>query len=140
MQRTVALALMALTVFGSGSMGASAGQRKEVTISSGWVKLPAAGATETEAYVSVDNPRAYDATLQAPTSDAGTVEFRRAGQNEAVQFVIVPAYESLDMSAKGTYLLLRNLKRPLAEGDKVQLSMTMETNATLTVEATVKKN
>ena len=142
MQRTAAaLVLTVLTVLAGGSMGASAGQRKEVTISSGWVKLPAAGAMQTEAFLSVDNPRAYDATLQAPASDvAGTVEFHRAGQNEPVQFVIVPAYESLDMNANGTYLMLRNLKRPLSEGDKVQLSVTMETNATLTVEAIVKKN
>ena len=141
MRATAGLAWLALMVVVGGLAGASAGQRKEVTISSGWVKLPAAGATETEAYVAVDNPRAYDATLQTPACDAaGSVEFRQAGKTEAVQFAIVPAYESLDMSPKGTYLLLKNLKRPLSEGDKVQLSLTTETNATLTVEAVVRKN
>ena len=32
----------------------------------------------------------------------------------ALAFVIVPAYDGLEMNAKGTHLLLRGLKKPLA--------------------------
>jgi periplasmic copper chaperone A len=114
-------------------------QQKQTAISSGWVKLPAAGATETAAYLVIDNPTQYDVFLQKASTDAaGAVEFRAAGKPEPLTFVTVPAYESLEMDAKGTYLLLRDLKKPLADGAKVPISVTTGPGAPLTVEAVVK--
>jgi copper(I)-binding protein len=118
---------------------AAAVQQKVVAIPSGWVKLPAAGATETAAYLVIDNPTQYDVFLQKASSDAaGAVEFRAAGKPEPLTFVTVPAYESLEMDAKGTYLLLRDLKKPLTDGAKVPISVTTGPGAPLTVEAVVK--
>jgi copper(I)-binding protein len=115
-------------------------QRKDTAISSGWVKLPAAGATETAAYLVIDNPTQYDVFLQKASSDAaGAVEFRAAGKPEPLTFVTVPAYESLEMDEKGTYLVLRDLKKPLTEGATVPISVTTGPGAPLTVQATVKK-
>ena len=86
-------------------------QQKQTAISSGWVKLPAAGATETAAYLVVDNPTQYDVFLQKASSDAaGAVEFRAAGKPEPLTFVTVPAYESLEMDEKGTYLAAARLE------------------------------
>ena len=114
-------------------------QRKDTAISSGWVKLPAAGATEAAAYLIIDNPTAYDVFLQKASSDAaGVVEFRAAGKTEPLTFVSVPAYESLEMNAKGTYLLLRDLKKPLTAGATVPISVTAGPGAPLTVQAVVK--
>jgi copper(I)-binding protein len=133
-------AVTAFVLIASAFMSARAAQKKEAVISSGWVKVPAAGATQAEGYVVVDNPTAYDVVLQTPSSDvASAVEFRTAGKDEALTFVTVPAYESLEMSPKATYLLLRNLKRPLAEGDKIRLNFATDSGGTLSVEATVKK-
>jgi copper(I)-binding protein len=115
-------------------------QRREAAISSGWVKLPAAGATAAEAYLVIDNPTMYDVFLQKASSDAaGAVEFRAAGKTEPLTFVAVPAYESLEMNAKGTYLLLRDLKKPLTAGATVPVSVTTGPGAPLSVEAIVKK-
>jgi copper(I)-binding protein len=115
-------------------------QRKEAAITSGWVKLPAAGETETAVYLVIDNPTQYDVFLQKASSDAaGVVEFRAAGKTEPVTFVTVPAYESLEMNAKGTYLLLRDLKKPLTEGATVPISVMTGPGSPLTVEAVVKK-
>lgn len=115
-------------------------QQKQTAISSGWVKVPAAGATETAAYLVVDNPTQYDVFLQKASSDlAGVIEFRAAGKPEPLTFVTVPAYESLEMNEKGTYLVLRDLKKPLAEGATVPISVTTGPGAPLTVQATVKK-
>jgi copper(I)-binding protein len=115
-------------------------QRKDTAISSGWVKLPAAGATETAAYLVIDNPTQYDVFLQKASSDvAGAVEFRAAGKPEPLTFVTVPAYESLEMDEKGTYLVLRDLKKPLTEDATVPISVTTGPGAPLTVQATVKK-
>jgi copper(I)-binding protein len=115
-------------------------QQKQTAISSGWVKLPAAGATETAAYLVIDNPTQYDVFLQKASSDvAGAVEFRAAGKPEPLTFATVPAYESLEMNEKGTYLVLRDLKKPLTEGAMVPISVTTGPGAPLTVQAIVKK-
>src|SRR5262245_16312133 len=88
------------------TVGASQ-QRKDTAITSGWVKLPAAGATEAQAFLNIDNPTQYDVFLQkAASAAAGVVEFRAAGKTEPLAFITVPAYESLEMSAKDTYLVL----------------------------------
>jgi copper(I)-binding protein len=114
-------------------------QRKDTAITSGWVKLPAAGATQAEAYLVIDNPTQYDVFLQKAASDAaGAVEFRAAGKAEPLAFVTVPAYESLEMSAKGTYLLLRDLKKPLTAGATVPINLINDRGTPLTFEAVVK--
>jgi copper(I)-binding protein len=122
------------------STTAAAVQQKDTAISSAWVKLPAAGATSAEAYLVVNNPTMYDVFLQKASSDAaGAVEFHAAGKPEPLTFVTVAAYESLEMNAKGTYLVLRDLKKPLTEGATVPISVTTGPGAPLTVQAVVKK-
>jgi copper(I)-binding protein len=114
-------------------------QRKEATIASGWVKRPAAGATTAEAFLAIVNPTAYDVVLQKPSSDAaGVIELRAAGKSEPLDFVTVPAYESLEMTAKGTYLLLRDIKKSLADGATVSISVMTDRGSPLTVAAVVK--
>ena len=131
--------LLALCLIILSASVAAVQQRKDTAITSGWVKLPAAGATEAQAYLVIDNPTQYDVFLQKASSDAaGAVEFRAAGKPEPLTFVTVTAYESLEMSAKGTYLLLRDLKKPLTAGATVPISVTTDRGTPLTIEAVVK--
>jgi len=131
--------LLTLSLFILSTSVAAIQQRKDTAITSGWVKLPAGGATEAQAYLVIDNPTQYDVFLQKASSDAaGVVEFRAAGKPEPLTFVTVTAYESLEMSAKGTYLLLRELKKPLTAGATVPISVTTDRGTPLTVEAVVK--
>jgi copper(I)-binding protein len=116
-------------------------QRKDTAITSGWVKLPAAAATQAEAYLTIDNPTQYDVFFQRAAADAaGVVEFRAAGKAEPLAFITVPAYESLEMSAKGTYLVLRDLKKPLTAGASVAISLINDRGTPLTFEAVVKSD
>ena len=138
--RSPAHRLLCVIVVVASSTAAAIAQRKVATISSGWVKLPAPGATEAEAYLVIDNPTAYDVTLQKPASDiAGVVAIRSAGKPEALEFLIVAAYGGLEMNAKTTYLVLRDLKKPLTEGATVPISVMTDSGAPLTVQAVVKK-
>ena len=117
-----------------------AAQDKQGSVSSGWVKLPAAGATSTDAYATVENPTMYAFYVLSATSDvAGSVEIRQTGKDAALDEVTVPAYGSLAMDAKGIHLLLKDLKKPLAEGDTVNLTVVTELGTRLSVQATVKK-
>ena len=125
----------------SGAAGRASAQQKNPSVSSGWVKLPAAGASSTEAYATVENPTMYAFYLLKASSDvAGAVELRQTGKDAALEEVTVPAYGTLDMDAKGIHLVLKDLKKPLAEGDKVNLTVVTELGVKLNVEATVKKD
>ena len=124
---------------------AAGNQQKEPSALSGWVKLPAAGATSTTAFVSVDNPTMYAIYLLSASSDvAGKVEMREmdkdgAEKREPTTEVTVPAYGGVDMEPKGLHLVLSDLKRPLKEGDTVTLSVVTEAGTKLDVAAPVKK-
>jgi copper(I)-binding protein len=139
MRRTAIEALTVGLVALLSVVGVHAGQQAPKA-SSGWVKLPAAGATSTEAYVAVENPGMYAIYLLTASSDvAGSVEIRQTGKDAALEEVTVPAYGSIDMDAKGVHLLLKDLKKPLAENDKVSLTVVTELGIKLQVDAVVKK-
>ena len=122
-----------------------AGRQKNVEVSSGWVKTPAAGETTAAAFVDVDNPTQYDVYLMsAATEAAGKVEFRDRGQagdpqGQVRKTIKVDAFGSLAMDPKGVYLLLTDLKRPLKDGDSVSLTLTTDGGAMLQVSAAVRK-
>jgi copper(I)-binding protein len=124
---------------------AAAGQQKEPSAASGWVKLPAPGETTATAYVSVDNPTMYAIYLLSASADvAGKVEMREMDKDgtekpEPVTEVTVPAYGGIEMEPKGLHLVLSDLKKPLQEGDTVMLSVTTEVGTKLEVAAPVKK-
>lgn len=119
--------------------------QKAVSVSSGWVKLPAPGETMALAFANVDNPTMYDIYLVTATADiAGKVEFREMGQGgdakaQPVKELTVPAYGSVLMSPKGVHLVLIDLKRPLKEGDTVSLTFTNEMGEKFRVSAVVRK-
>jgi copper(I)-binding protein len=140
---SVTLAMAAALPAGTPRAAAAgaAAQRKQVSVASAWVKLPAAGASATEAYATIENPTMYDFYVKTAASDAaGSVELRQTGKEAALDNVAIAAYETLAMDAKGVHLLLKELKKPLAEGDKVELTLVNEAGVTLTVQATVRKD
>ena len=113
-------------------------QEKKVTASNGWVKTPAAGETQTRAFVSIENPGMYEVNVTSARSDtAAKVELRDGSQ--AVTFINVPAFGSVEMTTAGPHLLLTGLKRPLKDGDTVTLTLSTDVDVTLTVSASVRK-
>jgi copper(I)-binding protein len=119
-----------------------AAQSKRVVASDGWVKP---GNTEAMAFVAIDNPTMYGIYVMSATADAaGKVELRDASQSgdarlKPVEFISVPAYDRVDMGPNGVHLLLLDLKRPLKEGDRVALTLSLDGNATLEAVAIVRK-
>lgn len=118
-------------------------QPKTPSAVSAWVAAPAAGATSAVAYVSVDNPTMYDIYITAGTADvAAKVEFRAPGaggtEPAAVAEFPVPAYGSTAAQPSAPHLRLVDLKKPLAAGDTVQLTLTTDGGLVLKVAAPVK--
>jgi copper(I)-binding protein len=115
-----------------------AAQDKGVKASNGWVKLPASGETQAMAFVTVENPGMYEVNITSATADAaGKVELRDAGQ--VVTFINVPPYGRVDMAPTGVHLMLVGLKRPLKTGDTVSLTLSTDTDTTLSVAARVRE-
>ena len=138
--RRVAMCVALLAFVVLGTVSAAVAQEKKPSVTSGWVKVPDAGATQTTGYVTVENPGMYAFYLISAASDAAaTVELRQAGKEAAIDEITVPAYGSLDMSPTTYYIVLKGLKKPLAEGDKINLTVVNELSEKMSVEATVKK-
>ena len=120
---------------------AARAQDKPVTAANAWIKLPAAGETSTVAFAAVSNPGMYAIYLLSATTDvAGKVELRDATKGSAaVDEVVVLQYETTYLDAKGAYLWLSDLKRPLKEGEKIWITLKTDTGEAVDVEAVVKK-
>jgi copper(I)-binding protein len=118
---------------------AIAGQDKGVKASNGWVKLPAPGESQAMAFVTVENPGMYEVNITSASADAGgKVELRDAAQT--VTFINVPPYGRVDMAPTSVHLMLIGVKRPIKEGDAVTLTLSTDSDITLTVAARVRTN
>lgn len=106
-----------------------------------WIAVPAAGATTADAFVEVSNPTMYEIYVTAASTDAAaSVELRAGGaQGAVVPEFPVPAYGSTAAAADAPHLRLVGLKRPLAAGDTVTLTLTTDGGAALKVSATVRQ-
>lgn len=96
-------------------------------------------ATEARLVGVVSNPSMYSTYLVSATSDAAErVELRDARKKDArVPEVEVPAYGALTLEAKGVYLALVNLKKPLAPGSRVVVVLSNEAQVKTRVTAVV---
>ena len=116
--------------------------QRTVRASTGWVKLSAEGATETTAFVTVENGTMYDVYIVGASSDvAGIVEVRQAksgGPAQPVKEVTVPAYDRLDMAPDRVHIYLGQLKRPLKAGEEVVLSLEIAESPAISIAAVVK--
>lgn len=117
-------------------------QDKPVTAADGWVKLPAEGETSTVAFAAVNNPGMYVIYLLTGTTDvAEKVELHDAKKGAApVDEVAVLQYETTYMDQKGAYMVLSGLKRPLKEGETVNIALKIDSGDTVYVEAVVRKD
>jgi periplasmic copper chaperone A len=58
---------------------------------------------------------------------------------KAVPELSVPAYGQTELKPGGVHIRLKDLTRPLQAGESVELTLTMDSGATITVTAPVKK-
>jgi periplasmic copper chaperone A len=111
--------------------------------SGGWVATPAAGATSTDAYVTIENPTMYEVFVIKVTSDAAGAAEIADGPGDApktIRELPVPAYGSAELKPGALRILLKDLNRPLKEGDSVGLVLTTDGGVVIKVTAGVKKN
>ena len=96
-------------------------------------------ATDARVVGVISNPGMYSTYLVSATSDAAErVELRDARKKDArVPEAEIPAYGALTLEAKGLYLTLINLKKPLAPGSRVEVILSNEAQVKTRVTAVV---
>jgi copper(I)-binding protein len=111
--------------------------------SGAWVSAPAGGATTADAYAVIENPTMYEVFIVSVTTDAAAAAEVVDGPGEnakAVKELSVPAYGSAELKPGALRIRLKDLKRPLKEGDSVGLTLTTDGGVTMKVTAAVKKS
>lgn len=123
------------------AQGLMTAQDKPITTADAWVQLPEAGATGAVVVVTVQNPGMYAIYLVSGETDvAGKVEFRDAKKGTTPQEdVTVDAYGATYMDPKGIHIYLSDLKRPLKEGETINITLKTELGLPVEVAAVVKK-
>ncbi|MGE0462033.1 MAG: copper chaperone PCu(A)C [Vicinamibacterales bacterium] len=142
MFRLISVVAVAVLVAGLGVAEAQA----PLTVSGAWVREPVPGRTVTAGFVVIENPGTADIQVVGASSDvAGTVELHemlRSGdmmKMAPVKSIVVPAKGKVELRPGGLHLMLFELKKPLKEGDTVNLTLTTETGATVQAAAAVRK-
>ena len=142
MFRLISGAAAAVLVAGLGVAEAQA----PLTASGAWVRVPVPGRTVTAAFVVLENPGASAVQSVGATSDAaGIVEMHemvRSGdmmKMAPVKSIAVPAKGKVELKPGGLHLMLFELKKPLKEGETVNLALTTDTGGSIQVAAAVRK-
>lgn len=117
-----------------------------VTVSGVWVRETVPGRNVTAAYATVENPGTADLQIVGASAEvAGRVEMHemmRSGdmmKMSPVKAISVPAKGKVELKPGGLHIMLFDLKRPLKEGETVELTLTTDKGATVKAQAPVKK-
>lgn len=120
-------------------MFASAAEAQDLVVKSAKVIVAPSSPTEARVVGVISNPSMYPTYLVSATSDAAArVELRDARKKDArVPEVEIPAYGALTLEAKGLYLTLVDLKKPLRPGARVEVILVNETQGKTRLTAVV---
>jgi copper(I)-binding protein len=142
MSKRITVATLAVLAFGLNTAQAQA----PFNVSAAWVREPVPGRPQTAAYAVVENPGKADLQIVSASSDAaGAVELHemvRTGdmmKMAPVKSITVPAKGRVELKPGGLHIMLFQLKKPLKEGETVELILTTDKGAAVKVAAAVKK-
>jgi len=120
-------------------MFASAAGAQELVVKNAKVIVAPSSPTDARVVGVISNPSMYSTYLVSATSDAAArVELRDARKKDVkVPEVEIPAYGALTLEAKGLYLTLVDLKKPLRPGARVEVILVNETQGKTRLTAVV---
>ena len=120
-------------------MFASAARAQELVVKNAKVIVAPSSPTDARVVGVISNPSMYSTYLVSATSDAAAqVELRDARKKDVkVPEVEIPAYGALTLEAKGLYLTLVDLKKPLRPGARVEVILVNETQGKTRLTAVV---
>lgn len=144
----LAAALLSLLAIAAGGVGAPAHEfkSKTITVAHPWARATPPGAKVGGAYLEIQASKAGGDRLIGASADAvaGRVEIHthEHGADDVMKMRQIPDLEvkagtSVLLSPGGHHLMLMELKRPLAEGDLIKITLQFEKAGTIDLETTV---
>lgn len=120
-------------------------QERTVEVRDAWVRVPLGARTVTAAYAVVENHGATPLAITAvssPVAGKGELhEMKMIGQKmemSPVTRVPMPAQGKAELRPGGFHVMLFDLKRPLRDGETVDLTLTFDNGTSATVVAMVR--
>ncbi len=148
-RRTLSLSFLAVAAAGAlpGAGNALLGaQAATVTVHDAWVREAPAGRKVTAAFLVAENPGKSPRSIVSATSDAAeTVELHEMKQvgstmeMSPVKSIEVPAGGKTELKPGGLHVMMFGLKKPLAEGDTVMVTLVLDNGTKVNVAAQVRK-
>jgi copper(I)-binding protein len=139
--------LSAMLLCGLVSQAALATDTGGLTVDDAWVRALPPGQPNTAAYLTVTNAGDEGVTIVGGTADiAGSVEIHTTRQVDGYQRmeqlseVALAAGQSLIFSPGGMHLMLLELQKMPAPGDRVQLCLTLAAGEAVCTSAEVRKS
>ncbi|APE30113.1 hypothetical protein BOX17_03590 [Halomonas aestuarii] len=139
------LASLPLTLL-SLSLFSAAAEAQSITVDDPQVRAVPPGSTTTAAFMSLTNPGETDLALVGGASPlAGTLELHNhvmvegVMQMRRVDEIPIPAGETVHLAPGGWHLMMFDLAATPAEGENVELTLTLDNGERLTLEAPVRR-
>jgi periplasmic copper chaperone A len=120
-------------------------QAPSVKVTDAWVREMAAGRTVTAVFLELTNAGGAERRLvRGATAAADTLELHEMKRDGGmmrmapVPQISIPAGETVSLRPGGLHLMLFGVKRPLAAGDTIRVTLTFDDGTTLEVPAAVR--
>lgn len=129
----------------TGDLAAQGTATSTITVRDAWVREAGAGRPVTAAFMVLENKGdAVRALVRGAASVGDTLELHEMKRDEGmmrmspVPRIEVPAHGETALRPGGLHLMIFGLKAPLAAGDSVRLTLTLDDGSTLRVMAPVR--
>ena len=141
--KNITLLLILSTYFIS---NAQSSDLQKLEIESAWAR-PSMGKPNSAAYMKIRNTTPNAIEIVSSVSDVAnstelhqSIEDRGIMRMHAVDKLVVPAYETIELKPKGAHVMLMKLKKNLNEGDVVKIILTTSKDEAFEVKAPIKKS
>jgi len=131
--------------FAAGALHAQVAAASTITVRDAWVREAAAGRAVTAAFMVLENKGdAVRALVRGAASVGDTLELHEMKREDGmmkmspVPRIDVPARGETALRPGGLHLMIFGLKAPLAAGDSVRLTLTLDDGSTVRVMAPVR--
>lgn len=134
--------VFALTLIGAPTLLVAQQRVGDITVSAAWSRATPSAAPVAGAYVEIRNDgSAPDRLVSATAAVAGRVEIHEMGVTDGVmrmralpEGLVIPAGQTVRLRPGSYHLMLMELRRPLAPGDRVTGTLVFERAGTIEVE------
>jgi copper(I)-binding protein len=129
-----------------GAVGVLSAQSTTVSARDAWSREAPEGRKVTAVFVTVENKGDVARAIVGGSTDAAESaelhEMKRVGttmEMSPVKSIALPAHGSAELKPGGLHIMLFGLKKPLAAGDTVRLTLTLDDGTKVAVAAQVRK-